>query len=170
MGSRSAGLCQAPAGVGLPLLGDFPFHPVLNPRVSLENKLFRGSVLQIYASHNVYNHIRIMWPHFCRVSVIVVMISFPTLSISSLSGFIFQQKPLFFFFHFPYHIFTLFQVWRMTCFVTSFISYSHVVFHYRYPELAAGDSTWQRVTDGHRCVTSPSGSDSHTWGRAGKSG
>lgn len=38
--------------------------------------------------------VSIMWPRFCRVSVIV-MISFPTRSVSSLSGFIFQQKPFF---------------------------------------------------------------------------
>ena len=168
LGSRSAGLCHTPAGFVLPLLSDFLFHPAFNPCVCLENKFFIASILQIYASHNVYNHSK----HNAALFLLSICNSNDQLPHSQhqLSQCFYFSAETLFLFHFPYRIFTLFQVRRTTCFVTSFISYLHVVFHYRYPQLAAGDSTWQRVTGGHHCVASPSGSDGHTWGREVESG
>lgn len=110
--------------------------------------------------------VSIMWPHFCWVSV-AAMINLPILSISSVSVSIFRQK---YFFCSIFLIFTLFQVWRMAGFVTNFISYSCVVFHYWYPQTAPSDSTEQQVTDCHHCVASCLGRDGHARGVEVKSG
>lgn len=144
-------LCQGSHGFVLPLLSDFLLHPAFNPVSVWEiSSLWEVYYRFVLATMCVIT-VSMIWPYFCWVSVIA-MISFPTLSISVS---IFQQKPFFT----PFSLFSPFlkceewlALWpaslatRMLCSITN----THC---------------WQRVTSDPHCVTSPSGSDSHTWGR-----